>query len=154
MEAEKCENGGTFSLTRHALFGDLPVIDLLLQGEVTHQPVDMTRLPLTVAVDAAHRLGVVTRVPRRVENHHTVRSDQVYAQTTSPESHGNVSTQPDDTQFLEMCSCCRCYLVDRRKTHAEVLEGSLNWLMSLSLSEAVVLPSSPLTAVKQRCKRF
>lgn len=126
MVAEKCKNGGTVLLTRHALFGDLPVIDLLLKGEVTHQPVDMTWLPLTIAVDTAHRLGIVTRVPRRVENHHTVCSNQVYAQTTSPESHSNVSIQPDYTKFLEMCSCCHCYLVDRRKTHAEVLDGSLN----------------------------
>lgn len=36
------------------------------------------------------------------------------------------------------------YLVDSKKTHAEVLVGSLNWFISLSLSEAVVLPSSPL----------
>ena len=35
------------------------------------------------------------------------------------------------------------YLVDRRKAWAEVLVGSLNWLMSLSLSEADVLPSKP-----------
>ena len=41
-----------------------------------------------------------------------------------------------------------CYLVDSRKTHAEVLEGSLNWFISLSLSEAVVLPSSPLKYCK------
>lgn len=37
------------------------------------------------------------------------------------------------------------YLVDSRKTHAEVLAGSLNWFISLSLSEAAVLPSSPWT---------
>lgn len=35
------------------------------------------------------------------------------------------------------------YLVDSKKTHAEVLDRSLNWFISLSLSEAVVLPSSP-----------
>lgn len=38
---------------------------------------------------------------------------------------------------------CVCYLVDSKKTHAEVLDGSLNWFISLSLSEAVVLPSNP-----------
>lgn len=38
---------------------------------------------------------------------------------------------------------CACYLVDSKKTHAEVLDGSLNWFISLSLSEAVVLPSNP-----------
>lgn len=73
-----------FRLTRHALLGDLSVVDLLLQCEVAHQPVDVTRLPLTVAVDAAHGLGVVARVPGGVKHHHTVRSDQVYTQTTSP----------------------------------------------------------------------
>lgn len=36
-----------------------------------------------------------------------------------------------------------CYLVDSRKTNAEVLDGSLNWFISRSLSEVVVLPSSP-----------
>lgn len=36
-----------------------------------------------------------------------------------------------------------CYLVDNRNSQAEVLDGSLNWFISLSLSEAVVLPSSP-----------
>lgn len=36
-----------------------------------------------------------------------------------------------------------CDLVDSRKTHVEVFVGSLNWFISLSLSEAVVLPSSP-----------
>lgn len=35
------------------------------------------------------------------------------------------------------------HLVDSRKTQAEVLDGSLNWLISRSLSEAAVLPSSP-----------
>lgn len=40
--------------------------------------------------------------------------------------------------------CVLRHLVDSRKTQAEVLDGSLNWLISRSLSEAVVLPSSPL----------
>lgn len=62
----------------------------------------MTRLPLTVAVDTAHGLGIVTRVPGSIKNHHTVCSNQVYAQTTSPESHSKVSIQPDDFEFLEM----------------------------------------------------
>lgn len=44
--------------------------------------------------------------------------------------------------FLPLYDCV-IYLVDSRKTQAEVLAGSLNWLISLSLSEAVVLPSSP-----------
>lgn len=67
-----------FKLTRHALFGDLAVIDFLLQCEVAHQPVDMTWLPLTIAVDAAHSLGIVARVPGGIEHHHTVRTYQVY----------------------------------------------------------------------------
>lgn len=46
----------------------------------------MTRLLLTVAVDAAHSLGVVTRVPGGIEHHHTVCPNQVNTQTTSPEA--------------------------------------------------------------------
>lgn len=74
-----------FPLTWHALFGDLSVIDLLLQREVAYQSVDVTRLLLAVAVDAAHGLSVVARVPGGVEHHHAVRPDQVHTQTTSPE---------------------------------------------------------------------
>lgn len=72
------------SLTRHALLGHLTVIDLLLQCEVTHQPVDVARLVLAVAIHAADGLSVVTRVPRGIENHHTIRADQIHPQTASP----------------------------------------------------------------------
>lgn len=100
-----------FRLTWHALFGDLSVVDLLLQCEVAHQPVDVTRLPLTVAVDAAHGLGVVARVPGGVEHHHAVRSDQVYTQTTSPGAQrGHVILWPNLNisllLFSSICNCC------------------------------------------------
>ena len=62
-------------LTWHALFGDLAVVDLLLQREVTHQSVDVAGLPLTVTVDAAYSLGIMARVPGGVEYHHSVRPD-------------------------------------------------------------------------------
>lgn len=70
----------------------------------------------------------------------------------------NQPWKPQQSQFsawlfwisLNVKLQCHCYLVERRKTQAEVLDGSLNWLISLSLSEAVVLPSSPLTMVKKR----
>lgn len=67
-----------FRLTRHALFGDLAVVDLLLQRKIAHQPVDVARLPLPIAVDTAHGLGVVARVPGGVKNHYTVCPDQVH----------------------------------------------------------------------------
>lgn len=40
------------------------------------------------------------------------------------------------------------YRVDKRKSQTEVLLGSLNWLISRSLSEAEVLPSSPEKEIK------
>lgn len=76
ISIKRCE-----ALTRHALFGDLSVIDLLLQGEVTDQAVDVARLPLTVAVHATHCLGVVTRVPRCVKDDNTAGPDQIHPQT-------------------------------------------------------------------------
>ncbi len=106
----------------------------------------MTRLPLTVAVDTAHGLGIMTRIPGGIEHDHAVRPDQVYAQTTSPEDQrGQQSGYVYRLYFFPVIgrSLCVCYLVDSRKTHADVLDGSLNWFISLSLSEAVVLPSSP-----------
>lgn len=72
-------------LTRHALLGDLPVVDLLLQREVADEPINVTLLLLAVAVNAAHGLSVVTRVPRGVKHHHTIRPDQVHPQTARPD---------------------------------------------------------------------
>ena len=65
------------SLTGHALLGHLSVVDLLLQGEVTDEAVDVAGFPLTIAVHSTHRLGVVTRVPGRVEHHNAVGPDQI-----------------------------------------------------------------------------
>lgn len=38
---------------------------------------------------------------------------------------------------------CESYLVDSRKSRAELFVTSLNWFISLSRSETEVLPSSP-----------
>lgn len=43
------------------------------------------------------------------------------------------------------------YLVESKKTKAEVLAGSLNWLMSLSRSDADVLPSKPAESLQSQC---
>ena len=98
-----------FSLTRHALFGDLAVVDLLLQGVVTHQPVDVTGLPLPVAIHPTHCLGIVTRVPGGVEHHHSVGTDQVHPETASPERDSrNVHLH---VSMVNMCACvfvCVC----------------------------------------------
>lgn len=44
------------------------------------------------------------------------------------------------------------YRVDKRKSQTEALLGSLNWLISRSLSEAEVLPSSPEKEIKDTFK--
>ena len=99
------------SLTRHALLGDLPVVDLLLQGEIAHQPVDVAGLPLAVAVHAAHGLRVVARVPGGVEHHHAVGPDQVHAQAARP-----AAAQPHEGSVHSECVCvcvsaCLCLCV-------------------------------------------
>lgn len=73
------------SLTRHALFGDLSVVDLFLQGEITDEAVNVARFPLTVAVHPAHRLGIVTRVPGGIKDNDTVCTDQIYSQAARSE---------------------------------------------------------------------
>lgn len=69
-------------LTGHALFGDLSVINLLLQGKVTNQPVNVTGFLLTVAVHPTHGLGVMTRVPGGIEHDNAVRSNEIHTQAT------------------------------------------------------------------------
>lgn len=59
-------------LTRHPLFGDLSVIDFLLQGEITDQAVNVARLLLAISVNSTHGLGVVAGVPGGIEHHYTV----------------------------------------------------------------------------------
>lgn len=71
-------------LTRHALLGDLSVVDLLLQSVIAHQAVDVAELLLTVAVHPAHRLGVVTGVPGGIKDDNAVSADQVHPQAASP----------------------------------------------------------------------
>ena len=73
------------SLTRHALFRDLSVIDLLLQGEVTDEAVDVAGFSLTIAVHPTHSLGIVTWVPGGIEQNDTVGADQIYAQAARSE---------------------------------------------------------------------
>ena len=69
------------ALTRHALLGDLPVVDLLLHGVVGDEAVDVGALLLSEAEHATHGLAVVTRVPRRVQDNDAIRADQVDSQT-------------------------------------------------------------------------
>lgn len=71
------------TLTRHALLGDLTVIDLLLKGIIRNQSVNVARLLLPIAVHSAHSLGVMARVPRSVKHHHSVCSNEVDTQTPS-----------------------------------------------------------------------
>lgn len=72
-------------LTRHALLGHLSVVDLLLQGVIADEAVDVAEFPLTVAVDPAHRLGVVAGVPGGVEHDYAVGADEVHPQAARPE---------------------------------------------------------------------
>ncbi len=69
---------------RHSLLAHLPVVDLLLHGVIGDEPVDVAGLLLSIAVHAAHSLGVVARIPRRVQDNHSVGADQVDAQTPGP----------------------------------------------------------------------
>lgn len=73
------------SLTRHALFRNLSVIDLLLQGEVANEAVDVARFSLPIAVHPTHSLGIMTWVPRSIEQDDTVGSDQIHAQAARSE---------------------------------------------------------------------
>lgn len=75
--------------TRHALLGDLSVVDLLLQGEVTDEPVDVAAFDLAVAVHAAHSLGVVTGVPGSIEDYDAIGPDQIYPQAARSERQNN-----------------------------------------------------------------
>lgn len=68
------------SLTRHALFGDLSVIDLFLQGEITDKAVNVAWFPLTIAVHPTHCLGIMTWVPRGIKHNDTVGPDQIHPQ--------------------------------------------------------------------------
>lgn len=73
------------SLTRHALFGDLSVIDLFLQGEITHKAVNEAGFPLSIAVHPTHRLGIVTWVPGGIKHDDAVGPNQIYPQTARSE---------------------------------------------------------------------
>lgn len=73
------------SLTRHALFGHLSVIDLFLQSEITDKTVNAAGLPLTIAVHPAHRLGIMTWVPGGIKHDNAVGPDQIYPQAARSE---------------------------------------------------------------------
>lgn len=90
----------TQSLTRHPLFGHLSVIDLLLQSEVTDEAVNVAGLSLTVAIHPTHCLGVVTRVPRRVEHNDAVCSDQIY-----PQAARSVRNTAHESYSARQCVC-------------------------------------------------
>lgn len=45
----------------------------------------MTEFPLAVAVDPAHRLGVVAGVPGGIKHDHAVSADEVHPQAARPE---------------------------------------------------------------------
>lgn len=72
-------------LTRHSLFGDLSVIDLFLQGEITHKAVNEAGLPLSIAVHPAYRLGIVTWVPGGIKHDDPVGPNQIYPQAARSE---------------------------------------------------------------------
>ena len=72
-------------LTGHALLRDLSIVDFSLHGAITDQPIDVTGLCLSVAIDSADGLRVVARIPRHVHHYDTVGSNQVNAKTTSSE---------------------------------------------------------------------
>ena len=59
---------------------NLSVVDLLFEGVVRDEAVDVRDLFLSVSVDPTDGLTVVTRVPRRVENDDAIGTDQVDAQ--------------------------------------------------------------------------
>lgn len=63
----------------------MSVVDLLLQGVIADEAVDVAEFPLAVAVDPAHRLGVVAGVPGGVEHDHAVGTDEVHPQAARPE---------------------------------------------------------------------
>lgn len=75
------------SLTRHALFRDLSVIDLFLQSEVTDKAVNITWFPLTIAVHPTHCLCIVAWVPGGIKHDDTVSSNEVYPQAARSERY-------------------------------------------------------------------
>lgn len=134
--------------TWHALLRDLSVIDFFLQGEITDKAINEAGFPLAISIHPTHCLGIMTWVPGGIKHHHTVSSNEVHPQATRSKKiikqtrvetgwrhvHQGISGKKERRGL---------YLVERRKTQAALFSGSLNWLISRSLSEADVLPSSP-----------
>lgn len=109
-------------LTWHALLGDLTVIDLLLQGVIRNQSVDVARLLLPVAVHPAHGLRVVARVPGSIKHHHSVCSNEVDTQT------------PSTGKLRQISNCCPGQfpkLIGRDNHHSQEYIKSL-WKVSSS----------------------
>lgn len=73
------------SLTRHALFGDLSVVYLLLQGEITDKAVNVAGFLLTIAVHPTHRLGIVAWVPGGIKHNNAVGPDHINPQAARSE---------------------------------------------------------------------
>lgn len=62
------------------MFINLAIVDLLLDGVIRHQPINMRGFNLSITVDPTHGLGVVTGVPRGVQHHHPIGPHQIDAQ--------------------------------------------------------------------------
>lgn len=67
-------------LEKLATMSYLSVVDLLFEGVVGDEPVDVADLGLSVAVDPADGLTVMARVPRSIEDYDSVGTDQIDAQ--------------------------------------------------------------------------
>ncbi len=64
------------------LLAHLSFVDFALQGAISDETVDVTRLVLAIAINATDSLCIVAWIPRRVEDHHAVCSNKVDAQAT------------------------------------------------------------------------
>jgi hypothetical protein len=72
---------------RHPLLVYLSVVDLLLEAVVDDEAINETRFSLPVSVHSADGLRVMAGVPRRVQHHDAVRTDQIYAERTRSGRH-------------------------------------------------------------------
>ena len=66
---------------RHRLLAHLAIINFLFHCVVGNEPIDVTSLLLSVTVHATDSLGIVARIPGRVQDYDAVSSDQIDAQT-------------------------------------------------------------------------
>lgn len=75
------------SPTWHALFGNLPVIDLLFKSIISHKAIDVTGLFLAITVYPTYCLSIVARVPGSIKYHHSVGTNQIHTQASGPWRH-------------------------------------------------------------------